>query len=38
MNPKRPAEIAPPYELLAATDARYVTGEVFGSAGGTMPY
>jgi NAD(P)-dependent dehydrogenase (short-subunit alcohol dehydrogenase family) len=37
-RPGQPAEIAPTYVLLAAADASYVTGEVFGNAGGISPY
>ncbi len=37
-RPGQPAELAPLYVLLAAGDASYVTGEVFGATGGTMPY
>jgi len=33
-RPGRPAEIAPTYVLLAAQDASYVAGEVFGNTGG----
>jgi NAD(P)-dependent dehydrogenase (short-subunit alcohol dehydrogenase family) len=37
-RPGQPAELAPIYVLLAAADASYITGEVFGATGGTMPY
>jgi hypothetical protein len=37
-RPGQPAELAPTYVLLAAGDASYITGEVWGGAGGTMPY
>jgi hypothetical protein len=37
-RPGQPAELAPLYVLLAASDASYVTGEVFGGTGGSMPY
>lgn len=37
-RPGQPAEIAPTYVLLASAEASYVTGEVFGNAGGTSPY
>jgi NAD(P)-dependent dehydrogenase (short-subunit alcohol dehydrogenase family) len=37
-RPGQPAEIAPTYVLLASAEASYVTGEVFGNAGGNSPY
>ncbi len=37
-RPGQPAEIAPTYVLLASSEASYVTGEVFGNAGGNAPY
>jgi NAD(P)-dependent dehydrogenase (short-subunit alcohol dehydrogenase family) len=37
-RPGQPAELAGTYVLLAAGDSSYVTGEVFGGTGGTMPY
>src|SRR4051794_39994571 len=37
-RPGQPAELAPLYVLLAAGDASYITGEVFGGTGGSMPY
>lgn len=37
-RPGQPVEIAPLYVQLASTEASYVTGEVWGSSGGMMPY
>jgi len=37
-RPGQPVELAPIYVLLAAGDASYVTGEVFGGTGGSMPF
>lgn len=37
-RPGQPAELAATYVLLASAEASYVTGEVFGNAGGNMPY
>lgn len=37
-RPAQPAEIAPVFVFLAADDARYVTGEVYGVTGGQTPY
>jgi NAD(P)-dependent dehydrogenase (short-subunit alcohol dehydrogenase family) len=37
-RPGQPAEIAPTYVLLASSEASYVTGEVFGNAGGNAPF
>lgn len=37
-RPGQPAELAPTYVLLASQEASYVTGEVFGNVGGTMPF
>ena len=37
-RPAQPAEMAPVYVLLASPDASFVTGEVYGSTGGIMPY
>ena len=37
-RPGQPAELAGTYVQLAAGDATYTTGEVFGGAGGSMPY
>ena len=34
-KPGQPTEIAPLYVQLAALDSSYVTGQVFGSSGGT---
>ena len=36
-RPGQPAEIASTYVLLASPEASYITGEVFGNTGGTMP-
>ena len=33
-RPGQPAEIAPVYVLLAASEATFVTGQVFGASGG----
>ncbi len=37
-RPGQPAELAATYVLLASAEASYVTGEVFGNTGGSMPY
>ena len=37
-RPGQPAELAPTYVVLASAEASYVTGEVFGSTGGEMPF
>jgi NAD(P)-dependent dehydrogenase (short-subunit alcohol dehydrogenase family) len=37
-RPGQPAELAALYVLLASSEASYITGEVFGGTGGTMPY
>jgi NAD(P)-dependent dehydrogenase (short-subunit alcohol dehydrogenase family) len=37
-RPGQPAELASTYVLLAAGDSSYITGEVFGGTGGSMPY
>ena len=37
-RPGQPAELAPTYVLLASAESTYVTGEVFGNAGGNAPY
>jgi NAD(P)-dependent dehydrogenase (short-subunit alcohol dehydrogenase family) len=34
----QPAELAPLYVFLASTEARFVTGEVYGATGGQTPY
>lgn len=36
-RPAQPAEMAPLFVLLASADGSYVTGEVFGATGGSMP-
>ncbi len=36
-RPGQPAEIAPIYVLLASQEGSYITGEVMGVTGGTMP-
>ena len=36
-RPAQPAELAPLFVFLASKDANYVTGEVFGATGGSMP-
>jgi len=36
-RPAQPAELAPVYVFLASQEASYVTGEVYGVTGGTMP-
>lgn len=36
-RPAQPAELAPLFVFLASKDASYVTGEVFGATGGSMP-
>lgn len=37
-RPGQPAELAPIYVLLASQESSYMTGEVVGVTGGTMPY
>jgi NAD(P)-dependent dehydrogenase (short-subunit alcohol dehydrogenase family) len=37
-RPGQPAEVAPVYVLLASPESSYITGEVIGLTGGTMPY
>ena len=37
-RPGQPAELASTYVLLASAEASYITGEVFGNTGGSMPY
>ncbi len=37
-RPGQPAEIAPIYVLLASQEGSYITGEVMGVTGGTMPF
>jgi NAD(P)-dependent dehydrogenase (short-subunit alcohol dehydrogenase family) len=37
-RPAQPAELAPVYVLLAAPEATYITGEVYGVTGGRSPY
>lgn len=37
-RPGQPAEVAPIYVLLASPESSYITGEVMGLTGGTMPY
>jgi len=37
-RPAQPAELAPVYVLLASAEASYITGEVYGVTGGTMPF
>lgn len=37
-RPGQPAELASVYVLLAESAATYITGEVFGGTGGSMPY
>jgi NAD(P)-dependent dehydrogenase (short-subunit alcohol dehydrogenase family) len=36
-RPAQPAEIAPVFVFLASAEASYVTGEVYGVTGGSMP-
>ncbi len=36
-RPAQPAELAPVYVLLASPEASYITGEVYGVTGGSMP-
>ena len=36
-RPAQPAELAPLYVFLASRYASYVTGEIYGATGGTMP-
>jgi NAD(P)-dependent dehydrogenase (short-subunit alcohol dehydrogenase family) len=33
-RPGQPAEIAPVYVLLASAESTYITGQVYGAAGG----
>jgi len=35
-RPAEPAELAPVYVFLAPADVSYVTGEIYGVAGGRM--
>jgi NAD(P)-dependent dehydrogenase (short-subunit alcohol dehydrogenase family) len=37
-RPAQPVEIAPAYVFLASSEARFVTGEVFGITGGRTPF
>jgi NAD(P)-dependent dehydrogenase (short-subunit alcohol dehydrogenase family) len=37
-RPAQPVEIAPVFVFLASSEARYVTGEVYGVTGGQTPY